>query len=84
MADLDLISKYEIEISGPYAAGKAAMNAVVAKFHAEYAKDGVLFMSISPGVVDTGHFDPTKRKLLSPCPLFSGLRTIPLHEMKVI
>ncbi|KAK2613114.1 hypothetical protein N8I77_000043 [Diaporthe amygdali] len=59
-ADLDLISKYEIEISGPYSLGKAATNVVVAKFHAEYAKDGVLFMSISPGVVDTGHFDLAK------------------------
>ncbi|KAK5089760.1 hypothetical protein LTR70_006602 [Exophiala xenobiotica] len=59
-ADLDLISKYEIEVTGPYAVGKAATNAVVAKFGAEYAKDGVLFMSISPGVVDTGHFDPAK------------------------
>lgn len=65
-ADLDLISKYEIEVSGPYAVGKAATNAVVAKFGAEYAKDGVLFMSISPGVVDTGHFNPAECKLLSP------------------
>jgi NAD(P)-dependent dehydrogenase (short-subunit alcohol dehydrogenase family) len=67
MADLDLVSKYEIEVSGPYAAGKAAMNSVVSKFSAEYAKDGVLFMSISPGVVDTGHFNPAERKLLDPC-----------------
>ena len=66
-ADLDLISKYDIEVCGPYAAGKAAMNVVVSKFSAEYAKDGMLFMSISPGVVDTGHFDPAKRKLLNPC-----------------
>lgn len=62
-ADLDLISKYDIEMSGPYAAGKAATNVVVAKFGAQYAKDGVLFMSISPGVVDTGNFNPAKRKL---------------------
>ncbi len=64
MADIDLISKYEIELSGPYSIGKAATNAVVAKFSAEYAKHGVLFMSISPGVVDTGHFNPADRKLL--------------------
>ncbi|KAK2767465.1 hypothetical protein FQN54_003621 [Arachnomyces sp. PD_36] len=60
MADIDLISKYEIEVSAPYATQKAAMNVVVSKFSAEYAKKGVLFMSISPGMVDTGHFDPTK------------------------
>ncbi|KAL2292450.1 hypothetical protein FJTKL_09421 [Diaporthe vaccinii] len=59
-ADLELISKYEIDITGPYALGKAATNVIVAKFHAEHAKHGVLFMSISPGVVDTGHFDPSE------------------------
>lgn len=75
-ADLDLISKYEIESTGPYALGKAATNVVVAKFHAEYAKDGVLFMSISPGVVDTGHFDPSKCKIHNlPLCLFAG----PVH-----
>lgn len=67
MADLDLISKFDIEVSGPYAAGKAANNVVVAKFGAEYAKDGVLFMSICPGVVDTGHFDPAICKPFGPC-----------------
>lgn len=60
--DLDLIRKFDIAVTGPYAVDKAAVNTVVAKFSAEYAKDGVLFMSISPGVVDTGNFDPTKRK----------------------
>lgn len=63
-ADLDLVTKYEIETSGPYAIDKAGLNMVVAKFHAEFAKDGVLFIAISPGVVETGHFDPTKCKLL--------------------
>ena len=58
-ADLDLISKYDIEATGPYAVAKAGLNVIVAKFGAEYAKDGVLFMSISPGVVDTGNLDPS-------------------------
>ncbi|KAG8164530.1 hypothetical protein KVR01_006448 [Diaporthe batatas] len=57
VADLDLISKYDIAVNGPYSLAKAATNVVVAKFHAEYAKGGVLFMSISPGFVDTGHSD---------------------------
>lgn len=65
MGDIDFIAKNNIEASGPYAVGKAATNTVVAKFSAKYAKDGVLFMSICPGVVDTGHFDPAKRT--SPC-----------------
>ncbi|KAM5343335.1 hypothetical protein ACJ41O_014301 [Fusarium nematophilum] len=57
MADLDLITKFGVAIAGPYAISKAAVNAAVAKFDAEYRREGVLFMSISPGVVDTGHYE---------------------------
>jgi NAD(P)-dependent dehydrogenase (short-subunit alcohol dehydrogenase family) len=55
MADLDLVTKYGVAEAGPYAISKAAMNMVAAKFQAEYEKDGILFISISPGVVDTGN-----------------------------
>lgn len=55
-ADLDLINDLEIETSALYSASKAAMNVIVAKFNAQYKKDGVLFVSISPGVVEVGHF----------------------------
>ncbi|KAI1076009.1 NAD(P)-binding protein [Whalleya microplaca] len=53
MADLDLITKYDIDVAGAYAMSKAALNVAVAKFSAEYRKENILFMSISPGVVDT-------------------------------
>ena len=53
MADIDLIPKYELDWGAPYSISKAALNAAVAKFAAQYSKDGVLFMSISPGVVAT-------------------------------
>ncbi|KAH8807957.1 putative short chain dehydrogenase [Xylogone sp. PMI_703] len=56
-ADLDLINNLEIENSALYAASKAAVNVIVAKFNAQYKKDGVLFLSISPGFVEVGHFD---------------------------
>lgn len=56
-ADLDLINEFEVEISAVYAASKAALNVVVAKFNAQYKKDGVLFMSMSPGVVEVGHYN---------------------------
>jgi NADP-dependent 3-hydroxy acid dehydrogenase YdfG len=56
-ADLDWINSNEIEIASLYAAGKAALNVIVAKFGAQYKKDGVLFFTISPGVVEVGHFD---------------------------
>ncbi|KAJ4311246.1 hypothetical protein N0V94_008037 [Neodidymelliopsis sp. IMI 364377] len=55
-ADLDLINEFEVEASPLYAASKAAMNVIVAKFSVQYKKDGVLFMSLSPGVVEVGHF----------------------------
>ena len=55
-ADLYLINDLEIETNALYSASKAAMNIIVAKFNAQYKKDGVLFVSISPGVVEVGHF----------------------------
>ncbi|KAL8858282.1 MAG: hypothetical protein Q9178_005145 [Gyalolechia marmorata] len=55
-ADLDLINDLEIETSALYSAAKAAMNVIVAKFNAQYKKDGVLFVSISPGAIEVGHF----------------------------
>ncbi|KIV88554.1 hypothetical protein PV10_08227 [Exophiala mesophila] len=57
MADNSLTAKYELEGGGPYSISKSGVNTAVAKFSAEYAKDGVLFMSICPGMVDTGNFD---------------------------
>jgi NADP-dependent 3-hydroxy acid dehydrogenase YdfG len=56
-ADLDFINNLEVETSALYSASKAAMNVIVAKFNAQYKKDGVLFVSLSPGVVEVGHFD---------------------------
>lgn len=56
MADLDSMNKHELHVAPGYAISKAAMNVAVGKFHAQYKKEGVLFMSISPGVVDTGHY----------------------------
>ncbi|KAJ9152057.1 NAD(P)-binding domain protein [Pleurostoma richardsiae] len=53
-ADNDLTTEYSIDVAGPYSISKAAMNTAVAKFSAEYAGDGVLFMSIAPGAVEVG------------------------------
>jgi NAD(P)-dependent dehydrogenase (short-subunit alcohol dehydrogenase family) len=54
MADIDLSLKYGIHEAAPYAISKVGMNMATAKFQAEYEKEGVLFMGISPGLVDTG------------------------------
>jgi NAD(P)-dependent dehydrogenase (short-subunit alcohol dehydrogenase family) len=55
MADLDLIAKYDVHMGGPYSISKAALNAAVAKYSAQSRKEGILFMAISPGLVETGH-----------------------------
>ncbi|KAE8823867.1 hypothetical protein P3342_012494 [Pyrenophora teres f. teres] len=57
VADLDLTNAVEIDIGALYAASKAAMNLIVAKFSVQYKDQGVLFMEISPGVVEVGHYD---------------------------
>ncbi|KAI0430778.1 hypothetical protein F5Y09DRAFT_330834 [Xylaria sp. FL1042] len=55
-ADVDSIRLFDIDVASGYAISKAAMNAAVAKFSAQYKKDGVLVMSICPGLADTGQF----------------------------
>ena len=54
MADNELVTKFGVYEAGPYTVSKSAMNMVVSKFQAEYESNGVLFLSISPGLVDTG------------------------------
>lgn len=55
VADIDLTNQLEIENVALYAASKASLNVIVSKFNAQYKKDGVLFLSISPGLVEVGH-----------------------------
>lgn len=54
--DLNFINQSGVEVSSYYAALKAALNVIVAKFSAQYKEQGVLFASMSPGVVEVGHF----------------------------
>ncbi|PLB47331.1 NAD(P)-binding protein [Aspergillus steynii IBT 23096] len=63
MADLELISAFDVVAAAPYSISKAAMNAAYAKFSAQYRKDGVLFMGVSPGLVDTGNYEATPEQL---------------------
>ncbi|KAI0410822.1 NAD(P)-binding protein [Xylaria grammica] len=60
IADIDWINEYGNEALSLNAMGKAALNVATAKFSAQYKRDGVLFLSVCPGLVDTGHFvEPT-------------------------
>ena len=60
MADMETTRKFNIFQNAPYSISKAAVNMVMSKFSAEYSKDEVLFLSICPGVVDTGHYADCK------------------------
>lgn len=56
VGDVDLTNQCEIDVGPIYAASKAALNIIVAKFNAEYKKEGILFLSISPGLVEVGRY----------------------------
>ncbi|KAM5444831.1 hypothetical protein MferCBS31731_000286 [Microsporum ferrugineum] len=59
-ADLEATNRFAFNNATPYAVSKTAANLLVAKFHAEAGvKEGILFMSISPGVVATQVAPPT-------------------------
>ncbi|KAG9254392.1 uncharacterized protein F5Z01DRAFT_750292 [Emericellopsis atlantica] len=62
MADVDLVRKYDLWMGVGYCASKAALNMIIAKFSAEYREKGVLFLGISPGVVDTSASDTNGAK----------------------
>lgn len=53
MADIDLINATEVAFGSPYAISKGAVNIAMAKYNALYNKDGILFLTISPGYVST-------------------------------
>ncbi len=56
MGDAEFTKDYDIDWAPLYSTSKAAMNMINAKFSARYKKDGILFLSICPGMVDVGHF----------------------------
>jgi NAD(P)-dependent dehydrogenase (short-subunit alcohol dehydrogenase family) len=66
MADYDLVLKYGVYEGGPYAISKAALNMVTSKFQVEFQKDGVLFIGVSPGFVDTGLYNDSMSSLSVP------------------
>ncbi len=67
MADPDLTAKFDINDSAPYSICRAALNMAVAKFSVQYVDDGVLFMSITPGIVDNGLHANGKRTFQRVC-----------------
>jgi NAD(P)-dependent dehydrogenase (short-subunit alcohol dehydrogenase family) len=64
MADPDFITQFSITDGPGYSMSKGALNIAIAKFDAEYRKQGVLFMAISPGLVATQDMSNGKSKPL--------------------
>jgi NAD(P)-dependent dehydrogenase (short-subunit alcohol dehydrogenase family) len=82
VADLDLTNQLDVDTVALYAASKAALNIIVAKFSAQYKKDGVLFLSISPGLVEVGRYEKgAYSKFLFFFP-FSGVIHVPARVCK--
>lgn len=59
MADPDIVDVAGLQAAVPYAASKAATNIVVAKYASEYKSEGIVFLALSPGFVNTAAEDPT-------------------------
>jgi len=55
MTDKELAVQYKIWEGASYSITKSAMNMVTVKFQAEFKKDGIIFMGVCPGNVNTGH-----------------------------
>ncbi|KAI0102373.1 NAD(P)-binding protein [Nemania sp. FL0031] len=57
LSDVEMAREYKLNLGAPYGISKTAMNSATARLHAQYADQGVLFLNICPGVVDTGGYD---------------------------
>lgn len=65
MADIDLVNRFSVPIAAPYSISKAATNALVAKYNAALGKsEGILFLALSPGLVDTSEGKPMSEQAL--------------------
>lgn len=53
-SDVELTRVWDVTLAPLYSASKAALNMIVAKFSAQYKKDGILFLGLAPGQVDVG------------------------------
>ncbi|KAJ2979820.1 hypothetical protein NUW58_g7104 [Xylaria curta] len=56
VGDVDLTNEIDNTGGALYAASKAQMNLIVAKFSTQYKPEGILFISISPGLVEVGRY----------------------------
>ncbi len=48
-----MTNEWSLTLNPPYATSKAALNLLMGKYNAVYGAQGILFLSIAPGSVDT-------------------------------
>ncbi|KFZ19508.1 hypothetical protein V502_03620 [Pseudogymnoascus sp. VKM F-4520 (FW-2644)] len=53
MGDIGFVNELELDIAPSYAISKAGVNMALAKYSAIYKKEGILFLGICPGSVNT-------------------------------
>jgi len=63
VGDLDFTDATEFPYLAPYSISKAAVNMVVAKYAVQYKKEGLVFLAISPGLVNTQTKPPTPEQM---------------------
>jgi NAD(P)-dependent dehydrogenase (short-subunit alcohol dehydrogenase family) len=54
-----MINEIKLANAVPYAVSKAALNTLFAKLNAAYGDEGILFMSLCPGLVATAEDEKT-------------------------
>lgn len=55
LGDPNLTADYDLFECPGYSISKTAVDMMVAKYHAEHHSSGLLFLAVSPGVVDTNN-----------------------------
>ncbi|TFK56886.1 NAD(P)-binding protein [Heliocybe sulcata] len=62
-ADLDFTVKLNFPLTPAYSISKAALNMVIAKYAVEHKAEGIAFLAISPGLVNTSEKPPSPEEL---------------------
>lgn len=65
MGDIGFVNELELDIAPSYAISKAGVNMALAKYSAIYKQEGILFLGICPGSVDTDALNAGNREFSS-------------------
>jgi NAD(P)-dependent dehydrogenase (short-subunit alcohol dehydrogenase family) len=67
LAEPTMTNKWKLTLGYPYVVSKGALNTLITKFQAQYINEGILFLAVCPGTVNTGHLlnpNPKQQKNL--------------------